>query len=391
MPNNPAHRPRIYLDNAATSWPKPESVYVAVDRTQRELGAAFGRGTYQQAIAVSRLVDQTRDLIATHIQAPHRRNIAFTYSCTDSLCTAIFGLLQSGDHVVTSVIEHNSVLRPLLRLEQEQNVSVTRVGCNLAGQMDPVAVLAAIQPRTRLVVLSQSSNVTGAIQELSSIGRHCRQLGIPFLIDAAQSIGHLPIDVGALSCDLLAAAGHKGLLGPLGTGFLYYSDRLGETLRPLRVGGTGSMNTRDEQPNVWPEKFEAGNLNLPGIAGLQAGLNYLNSPEGHERSAQDTERNQQLLTGLQQIAGLSLQGPRLIDQRLGVFSISLSNINCHDAAAILDTNWSIQTRAGFHCAPWLHRSIGTESAGGTLRISPGLFTTAAEVDTTLAALQQLVG
>ena len=390
MSNIPSARPRIYLDNAATSWPKPESVYVAGDLAQRELGAAYGRGTYQPAVTVARLVDQTRDLIASYIQAPHRRNIAFSYSCTDALCLAIFGLLQSGDHVVTSVIEHNSVLRPLLRLEQEQNVSVTRVGCNQAGQFDSVAVLAAIRPQTRLVALSQSSNVTGAIQELSPIGQRCREQNILFLVDAAQSIGHMPIDVGALGCDLLAAAGHKGLLGPLGTGFLYYSDPVGEILRPLRLGGTGSMNSNDEQPNVWPEKFEAGNLNVPGIAGLHAGLKYLHSSEGQQRSAQVAERIQQLLIGLQQITGITLQGPTRIDQRLGVFSISLADFNCHEAAAILDAEWSIQTRAGYHCAPWLHRTIGTESVGGTLRISPGLFTTASEIDITLEALQQLV-
>lgn len=380
---------RIYLDNAATSWPKPDSVYQAIDHYQREVGAAAGRGAYEEVTAVQRIVDQTRQQVANFINAGHQRNVVFTYSATDALCTAILGGLRDGDHVVTSVAEHNSVLRPLRQLESEGRINVTRVSCDFAGRFDVGEVLDSIRDDTRMVALTHASNVTGAIQDLKPIGQHCRENGIVFLVDAAQSIGHVPIDVEDLACDVLAASGHKGLLGPLGTGILYLSDDMSSHISPLRFGGTGSALSDDVQPNEMPEKFEAGNLNVPGLVGIQAGINFLNSDEGLKRAEDLGRLMQKLLDGILQINGITLFGPKTHLDRTPVFSLSCAHMSCVDVAAALDVTWSIQTRAGIQCAPLLHRAIGTIAGGGTVRLSIGLFNTDYEIELALGALSEI--
>ncbi len=380
---------RIYLDNAATSWPKPESVYRAVDHYQRELGAPSGRGAYCEAISVQRLIDQTRRQICELINASEDGSLVFTYSATDALCTAILGVLRDGDHVVTSVVEHNSVLRPLRHLEKEGRISVSRVGCDATGRFAVQSVVDSLQVNTRLVALTHASNVTGAIEPLEAIGKHCRANGIIFLVDAAQTVGAVPVDVGKLNCDILAASGHKGLLGPLGTGILYCSDAVAENMTPLRFGGTGSTVSQDQQPGNMPDKFEAGNLNVPGIVGLQAGLEYLVSDQGQELLARQEELKQKMLAGILQIEGVNLHGPVLAKDRTSVFSLSFELTPCTEVAAALDASWSIQTRAGLHCAPLLHREIGTEFHGGTVRLSIGLFHSEQEIDLVLRALTEI--
>lgn len=383
---------RIYLDNAATSWPKPESVYIAVEHAQRVIGAPAGRGGYQQVVEAGRLIEQTRGLVADLINARDRRNIAFTFSGTDSLSTAIFGLLKPGDHVVTSVVEHNSVLRPLKHLESVGKISVTYVGCDPTGRIAPEDVIAAIGPNTRLVSLNHVSNVTGTIQPIENVNSRIRASGhgkVVFLLDAAQSLGHLPIDVQAMGCDILAAPGHKGLLGPLGTGILYFADEVADAITPLRFGGTGTDGSIELQPTKVPDKFESGNLNVPGIAGVNAGITFLRSDNGRSADAQRQSLSKLMLDGINHIEGVTLQGLSTMDNRVGVFSISIEGLDCHDAASILDTNWSIQTRAGFHCAPLIHRTLGTEIQHGTLRLSVGLLNTQAQVEQTIEALGQL--
>ncbi len=356
---------------------------------QRKIGAPAGRGAYQEVTEVMRLVEQTRQQIADLINAPRRQNIAFTYSGTDALCTAIFGILQDDDHVVTCTAEHNSVLRPLRHLEHQNRVSVTRVPCDSTGRFTAQDVIAAIRPETKLVALTHVSNVTGAIQPIQAVGRHCQQHRIAFLIDAAQSLGHLPIDVQRLGCQLLAAPGHKGLFGPLGTGVLYVADEIAERMTPFRFGGTGSMGADDEQPSQVPEKFEAGNLNVPGIAGIHAGIEFLRSSEGQDRIELSQENERYFLAGVSNLQGVSLQGPVNADERIGIFSLTMDGYDCLDAAATLDANWSIQGRAGFHCAPLLHRALGSADSGGTLRLSLGLFNTRQQIDRTLDALQEM--
>lgn len=385
---------RIYLDNAATSWPKPESVYASVENAMRSLGAAAGRGSYRDAIEAGRLIEQTRGGVAELINAPYRRNVSFSFNGTDSLSTAIFGLLRQGDHVVTSAAEHNSVLRPLRDLESRGLIEVSCVGCDEHGAYSEDDIIAAVRPETRLVCLIHVSNVTGTIEPIGNIKSRCRAKGNQdtiFLIDAAQSLGHIPIDVQELGIDILAAPGHKGMLGPLGTGVLYVSDSIVDAVRPLRFGGTGTDGSVEIQPTKAPDKFESGNLNVPGNAGLNAGIDFLNSNLGDEAKIRRDAISQTMLEGILSLSGVTLHGPRTMQNRIGVFSLSIDGFDCHEAAAILDANWSIQTRAGLHCAPLIHQAMGTDRLNGTIRLSVGLFNTQQHVETTLEALSQLAG
>lgn len=389
---------RIYLDNAATSWPKPESVYAAIDHTQRLIGSAAGRGGYHHSLEAMRIVDRARAAVADLINASSSDNVVFTFNGTDSLSMAIFGLLQPGDHVVATTAEHNSVLRPLKYLEANQGLRVTFVECDQVGLVSAAAIAAAIEPATRLVCLVHASNVTGTIEPVEQIKRAIDSNGSPrtrFLIDAAQTLGHLRIDVQQLGCDLLAAPGHKGLLGPLGTGVLYMNERSANELRPLRMGGTGSDGSLEFQPTNGPAKFEAGNQNVPGLAGLLAGVKFVRSEAGQQRLEQVKQLGAQLLSGIESIDGLTLQGLTgdpgvdLWSRRLPVFSVSFAGFDCHDAAAVLDANWSLETRAGLHCAPMLHRQMATEVTHGTVRLSIGLFNSPEEIDRCVGALREL--
>src|SRR5262245_47103443 len=336
---------RIYLDNAATSWPKPDSVYAAVERAMRELGAPAGRSAYAEAAQVEQAVLNVRKDIAGLIGADDPRRIVFTLNGTDALNTAIHGALafslQAGggrlkselEHVVTTVAEHNSVLRPLRALEEAGQIEVTRVGCGAEGLVDPADVQAALRPQTRLIVMTHASNVTGALQPAAAVGSIARQCGALFLLDAAQTLGDLPIDVKALTVDLLAAPGHKGLLGPLGTGVLYVRPGVEARMTSFRQGGTGSRSEEDRQPDFLPDKFESGNLNVPGILGLGAGVAYRSagfSPSQRGQAstndlsraeARTTELTARLLDGLTSIPGVTTYGPRSPQQRVGIVSM----------------------------------------------------------------------
>ncbi len=248
---------RIYLDNSATSWPKPESVYDAVDRFQREVGVSIGRTAAGEGVETARAMIDTRRRIAELIGAESAHRIVLTAGCTDSLNMAVHGALRHGDHVVTTVVEHNSALRPLRHCEDAGKVDVTRVGCHSNGIVNAEKIAQAIRPNTRLIALVHASNVTGAIQPVGEVGRIARERGILFLVDAAQSLGHIPLDVGTLNIDILAAPGHKGLLGPAGIGILYVRSGVEEQLDSTRQGGTGTQSEDDHQPEELPEKYEA--------------------------------------------------------------------------------------------------------------------------------------
>ncbi len=381
--------PRIYLDNAATSWPKPEAVYAIVDRYQRELGAPAGRSAYREANEVERLIEDARRRLADAIHAEDRRRVIFTCNGTDSLNIALHGLLRPGDHVITSVVEHNSVLRPLRYLERSRDVEVTRVGCDRQGRIDPDEIRAAIRPQTRLIALVHASNVTGAVQPLEEVGRIARQHEVLFLVDAAQSVGHMPIDVRALSAHLLAAPGHKGLLGPLGTGFLYVAPGVEQQLEPVRQGGTGTQSENDSQPQSMPDRYESGNHNVPGILGLGAGLAYVAERGIGELRAHDQRLTSQLLQGLRDIAGVTVYGPHDTEHRVGVVGITVEGWEPQDLATTLDTVCRVQVRAGFQCAPLLHCALGTASGGGTIRFSLGAFNTAEHIDIAIQAVAEL--
>jgi cysteine desulfurase family protein len=381
---------RIYLDNAATSFPKPAAVYDAVDHYNRQIGVAMGRGAYRQAAEVQAVVGRCRRRAAELFRAESVERMVFTFNATDALCLAIHGLLEPGDHVVTSALEHNSVMRPLREAER-RGVSVTAVGAHADGRIDPGEVRKSMRPETRLVALIHASNVTGAIQPLDEIGAIAKSGGALFLVDAAQTAGHLPIDVQALGADLLACAGHKGLLGPLGTGLLYVRTGVEQKLKSLRQGGTGSNSEDDRQPDILPDKYEPGNHNVPGIYGLDAGLAFLDEKGIETLRRHEQELTRRMLDGLTGIPAIQVAGPPNAEARVGVVSVWSEGFEPQELASILDTDFGIQTRAGLHCAPGVHRLLGTLERGGTVRFSFGPFNTADDVDAAVAALRGILG
>jgi cysteine desulfurase/selenocysteine lyase len=382
-------RRRIYLDNAATSWPKPEAVYDAVDRYQRENGATAGRGAYRESDQVGREVLRTRQQLVEMIGGEDPCRIIFTANGTESLNLGIQGMLRPGDHVITSAVDHNSVLRPLRFLEEERDVQVTRVACSPTGVIDPADVAAAIQPNTRLIALVHVSNVTGAVQPIEQVGEIARQHGITYLVDAAQSLGHMPLDVRQSKIHLLAAPAHKGLLGPSGLGVLYVAAGCEQELVPLRLGGTGTQSDEDRQPDSLPDKYEPGNLNVPAVLGLSQSLNYLRQRGLDQIREHARQLTVQLLGGFNSIPGVTVHGPNDASQQLGVVSITVAGQDPREVAAILDSAHDIQVRAGIQCAPLMHAALGTTKNGGTIRFSFSAFTQSDEVDAAIAAVREI--
>jgi cysteine desulfurase family protein len=380
--------PRIYLDNAATSWPKPESVYQAVDDHQRRLGAPAGRGAYAEAAETERIVGACRKKIAQLIGASDLSRIIFTQNGTDSLNLAIHGWLREGDHVVTTVCEHNSVLRPLRFLTEHRKVTTTYVGCDAQGFIDPDDMRRAIQPNTRLIALIHASNVTGAIQPVEEVGRIAAEQDIAYLVDAAQTLGHVTVDVQRIGCQMLAAPGHKGLLGPLGTGILYIAPGVEDRLLSIRQGGTGTRSDEDIQPSSLPDRYESGNLNVPGIVGLNSGVSLAASQGIDRELSHGRQLLGRLLAEIREIGGVELYGPPMCQQRVGVISLNLAGYDPQELASLLDAQWSIQARAGLHCAPRMHAALGT-TPNGTLRLSVGMFNTLEQIDRVIAALREV--
>jgi cysteine desulfurase family protein len=380
---------RIYLDNAATSWPKPDSVYDAVDRYLREIGAPNGRSSYRMAMESNRIVDRARRGVAALLGVRDASQVVFGFNCTDVLNMAIRGIVRPGDHVVTTVCDHNSVLRPLRALSEEVGVEVTYVPCDGQGYVSPDDVRSALRPDTRLVAVNHASNVTGAIQRIDEIGRVVRESNAFYLVDAAQSLGHVPIDVRTFEVDLLAAPGHKGLLGPLGTGVLYIRPGIEKQLKPLRCGGTGTQSDEDRQPDVMPDKYEPGNHNLVGLAGLVASTEFLREETIEAIQAHDTQLVTRLLDGLRDIDAVRVHGPQLASNRTGVVSVTVEGYTPQELAAVLESTYGIESRSGLQCAPRMHDSLGTTAGGGTLRFSPGYATTTDEIDLVITAMQEV--
>ena len=373
----------VYLDNAATSHPKPETVYRAVAERLR-YGGTHGRGSHQQAIAADRVVFETREILCELFNGQDSSRFIFTPNATTAINQALFGLLQPGDRVVTTSMEHNAVVRPLRQLE-DRGVSVVKVGGDPHnGRIDLAALRqACLEKTTRLLVVNHCSNVTGAILPLTGLGAWCREHNIVFMVDGAQSAGSLALDLQALDIDLFAAPGHKGLLGPQGTGFLYV--REGLELNPLIFGGTGANSHSDRQPVDLPEQLESGTLNLPGLAGLHAAGQYLLQVGIDNIRQREIELTSRLLAGLNAIAGIALYGPELSVERGSVISFNLLSCDPAEVGFMLDRQQQISLRTGLHCAPDAHRTIGTLPEG-TVRVSPGYFTTDAEVDYFLDAV-----
>lgn len=381
---------RVYLDNAATSWPKPPAVYDAVDHYQRHCGAAHGRGATRQAGEVRRNVDRCRERVARLLGARTADSIVFGFNGTDALNIALHGVLQPGDHVVTTVLEHNSVLRPLAELRERIGIEITHVGVDKNELIDFKALDQALNRKTALVAVTHASNVTGVIQPIDRVASLAHERGALCLVDAAQSAGHVPIDVQQLDVDLLACSGHKGLLGPLGTGVLYLRPEIADRVRSFRQGGTGSRSESELQPDTLPDKFESGNHNAPGLVGLEAALEWIEEQGGPSKLRDhEQHRTGQLISGLLSLPGVRVHGPPDPAQRTGVVSITVDGFDPQDIAAILDENFGIETRAGLHCAPRAHAALGTLDSGGTLRLSVGAFTTDDDIAAAVAAIGEI--
>lgn len=387
--SQPSSPQRIYLDNAATSWPKPEQVYAAVERYQRELGAPAGRSSYTEAAMVSQAITDVRLQLARLLGVDNAAHVIFTFNGTDSLNLGIHGLLADGDHVITTVIEHNSVLRPLAHWQDAGRISVTHVPCDQFGLIDPEAVRGALDATTRLVAVSHASNVTGAIQPIAEISRIAHEAGALVLCDAAQTAGHMPLDMHELGVDLLATSGHKGLLGPLGTGVLALGRQVPQQLRSVRQGGTGTQSERPNQPDALPSKYESGNLNVAGILGLGAGVDFLVQQGLAEVQAHGRRLVERLLSGFHEIKGLRVLGPPEADARVPLVSIVMEGYDPQELALGLDAVYRMQVRSGLHCAPLMHRALQTDKSGGTVRFSLGSFNTETDIDAVIRAVAEI--
>ena len=380
---------RIYLDNAATSWPKPDAVYAAVDGYLRENGAPAGRSGYAEAAEASRIVETARRDLARLLGVRQPERLVFTSNGTDALNLAIHGFVRSGDHVVATVVEHNSTLRPLRTREEHKDITVSRVPCDSHGVVSPDDIRKALTAKTRLVVVSRASNVTGAIQPIEEIREIVHRHGARLLVDEAQSIGHLPVDLDASGIDMAATAGHKGLLGPLGTGLLYLRPGMESEVACQRQGGTGTRSEEDRQPEQLPNKFESGNLNVAGIAGLGAAATHLFKKTISAVREHDLVLTTRMLAGFESIRGVTVFGPPNASDRVGLVSIRIEGYDPQEVAAALDAVHRIQVRPGLHCAPMMHAALGTVEAGGTVRFSFGQFNTEQDVDEAVAAVAEL--
>lgn len=392
-------RNRIYLDNAATSWPKSPAALGAAESFLRECGATSGRGAYQSAGVADRWVSRARQSLADLLGASSPVSIAFCSSGTHALNAGLTGVLRSGDHVVTTSMEHNSLLRPLHQLGSRE-IAFDYVASDDCGRAQVQDAAKLMRDETRLLAVGHASNVTGAVNQIEPWAELARKYDAVLLVDASQTVGYLPLDVQELGIDLLVAAGHKGLRGLPGTGIVCATPAIQQDFCPLMFGGTGSSSEQIADTPTWPLSIEVGNLNLPGIVSLAVAAEELNALE--QLSAGWGDGFERLIAGLIQIPQVRLVGfEDDVDfkakhwtangMRVPVVSLTVEGWDVHDLAAVLDTSFGIEVRAGWHCAALVHHELGTAQGGGTIRLSPGRSTTADEIDYTLGAFRKILG
>lgn len=389
---------QIYLDNASTTFPKPQVVADAVYQYITHAGTNISRGTC--ATSSENLVYMTRELLCEFFGAEDSKNVIFTKNVTESLNIVIKGLLRSGDHVLVSAMEHNAVMRPLQQIgteltadnAQPDAITFSRIPCDAEGALHLDALPQLIRPNTKAIIMTHASNVCGTVQPLAEVGSFCQEHGLRFIVDSAQSAGILPLNMQELHIDALAFTGHKGLLAPQGIGGLLLREDIIDEISPLIVGGTGSLSHTERTPRFLPDKFEAGTLNLPGIAGLQAALIWLKQQGIDKIRTHELTLTQQFLDGLHHLEAqglLRIVGKRNCNDRLGVVSIATEKMDIAELAFILADKHAIATRVGLHCAPHAHKTLGTYPTG-TLRFSFGWHNTATEVSAALHALSEVL-
>lgn len=387
---------RIYLDNAATTFPKPAAVAQAVFDEIASGGGSAGRGGHRSAVRTAKVIERTRERLADLFDLGTPERFAFTLNATDSLNAAISGVLSLNDHVIASVTDHNSVVRPLQRAMAELGVHVTWLTPNHDGLVGADQLQAAISGKTRLVIVNHASNVTGIVQPLHELAQIVAQTPALLLVDAAQTAGLIPISLREIPIDLLACAGHKGLYGPLGVGVLYAGPKADYYLRPWRVGGTGTASELPEHPLTYPQRLEAGNPNVPGIAGLSAALETVQTPEFHDKAAVVGSLFAGFVSRLETIELVSLYGsPRnglghAGSNLLPIVTFNIEGFDPHELSSIFDYEFGIESRAGLHCAPLMHQFLGT-APGGAVRLSASVSTTADELSIVLDAIRQVAG
>lgn len=378
----------IYLDNAATSYPKPETVIQAMTAFMREVGGNPGRSGHRLSIEAGRIVFEAREKIAAIFGISDSSRVVFSQNATEAINLGLKGFLRPGDHVITSSMEHNSVMRPLRALERE-GIDLTVIHCSREGFLDPEDVRKAIRKNSRMVVLNHASNVVGTLLPLEPVGNICHEHGILFLVDAAQTAGVIPIDMEEEKIDLLAFTGHKALFGPQGTGGLVIGRRVDEkTLKPLKQGGTGSRSEREEQPDFLPDLCESGTPNAVGLAGLRAGLEFVMETGLEKIRIHERNLTQNLLKGLLAIPEAVVYGSGDAEKQCATVSFNLKNWMPSNLSFRLDEEFGILTRVGLHCAPAAHKTIGTFPEG-TVRVSMGYLNTEKEIERTLQAIKTL--
>jgi len=378
----------IYLDNAATSFPKPEGVYTALDHFARHSLANPGRAGHKMALAAEHVLDDARHRLNRFFSGRTPDRWIFTLNATDALNMAFKGVLNDGDHVITTDLEHNSVSRPLVALAEANRITLTRIASDAGGTVDPAAIEAAITPKTRLIAITHASNVLGTVQPIADIGHIARHRDLLFLVDAAQTAGVIPIDVQTLCIDLLALPGHKSLFGPTGTGALYVGSRT--HVRPWREGGTGGNSLDPTQPKDMPYFLEGGTPNVLGVAGLVAGLNYVEEHTPASILRHELELCDRLRLALADMPGFEVFGHGDPKRRVGTVSFRCDMLSAPDLGGILDQSFDIAIRPGLHCSPYIHKALGT-SPDGLVRVSPGPFNTDADIDRLIEALTEVTG
>ena len=378
----------IYLDNASTTFPKPETVPQAVYRYMTAQGANINRGCYDSAYDVEELVFETRQMLCDLFHGSDCKNVIFTKNVTESLNVILKGFLRPGDHVLVSSMEHNAMMRPIRQLEA-QGVEFDRIPCDEQGNLILSALEGMVRPNTRAIAMMHASNVCGTVLPIRQVGRFAREHGLKFIVDCAQTAGVFPIDMEEDCIDALAFTGHKGLLGPQGIGGFILKEEMIALIDPLLSGGTGSISHTEEIPAFMPDRFEPGTMNLPGIMGLHAGLSWLAETGIDAVREHELKLTARLLEGLSKLEGegrIRIVGRRDLENRTGVVSIQTLTKELSQAAFELDADHGIQTRVGLHCAPSAHTTLGTYPTG-TIRFSVGWFNTEADVDAALHALE----
>jgi cysteine desulfurase family protein len=387
MPKKKKTRRETYLDAAATSRQKPSQVLKAVVQYATEVGVSHGRAATKKGILANELVFSTRQVLSKLFNAPRMERILFTKNVTESINTVLKGFLKKGDHVVLSGVEHNALIRPLNKLKREREISYTIAPANSQGRLNPFSFEEAFQAETRLVCLAHASNVTGTLGPIREVGEICRKKGVAFLVDAAQTAGAQSINLKDNPIDFLAFTGHKGLMGPPGTGGLIVGPQV--NLDSFIEGGTGSNSDQEEQPNQWPDKFESGTQNYWGLAGLKAGVDFLLKTSVEKVRKKEEVLTHLFLTEATKIPGVKLYGLPPSSDRVAVISLNVEGKDPSEVAYELDERFGILTRAGLHCAPLAHRTLGTYPIG-TVRFSFGFYNTEKEILKAIKALKEIV-